>query len=112
MTPARLSVALTVLLAALALTAPAANAKPTPSGVRHLHLKFGPLAVQPGHHVFHAAEPLAGRVQQRTADQRREMQDRFGHPPEIGRQASACRPIRAKRGTSANETAWANSPGP
>ena len=52
MTPARLSVALTALLAALALTAPAANAKPTPSGVRHLHLKFGPLAVQPGQNTI------------------------------------------------------------
>ena len=35
--------------------------------------------IEPGDHILHAPQPLTGGVKQRTADQRGQMQRRFGH---------------------------------
>jgi plastocyanin len=58
MTPARALSIATCVFAALVLAAPAAqakSAKPSPSGVRHLHYAFGPLTIKPGQNTIDLA---------------------------------------------------------
>ena len=52
MTAARLACMLTCALAALTVAAPAAGAKASPSGVRHLHYRYGPITIQPGQNTI------------------------------------------------------------